>query len=83
MAPFAERVRREAAIPTATSWLISEPKQADALIREGKVDLIELARPLLQDPHWPYRAALELGIDNPASVLPEQYAFWLARYRTA
>jgi 2,4-dienoyl-CoA reductase-like NADH-dependent reductase (Old Yellow Enzyme family) len=83
MAPIAERIRREAGIPAATSWFISEPKQADALIRDEKVDLIELARPLLQDPHWPYRAAQELGIENPASVLPEQYAFWLARYRTA
>uniref|UniRef100_UPI002631C248 NADH:flavin oxidoreductase/NADH oxidase n=1 Tax=Pelagibius sp. TaxID=1931238 RepID=UPI002631C248 len=46
MAPVAERVRREAKVPTATSWYISDPHQADALIREEKVDLVMLGRAL-------------------------------------
>ncbi len=83
MAPIAERVRREAHIPAATSWFISEPAQADALIREGKVDLVGLGRPLLENPHWPYRAARELGVDKAAWTLPAPYAYWLERYRAA
>lgn len=83
MAPIAERVRRETGLPAATSWFISQPSQADALIAEGKVDLIALGRPLLENPHWPYRAARELGIDKPAWTLPAPYAHWLERYRTA
>lgn len=81
MAPLAERIRREVGIPTATSWYISEPQQADALVREGKVDLVMLGRPLLENPHWPYEAARALGIDKAAWVLPAPYAHWLERYR--
>ncbi|TLU73188.1 NADH:flavin oxidoreductase/NADH oxidase [Lichenicoccus roseus] len=83
MAPVAARIRREADIPVATSWLISEPLQADSMIREEQLDLVMLGRPLLADPHWPYAAALELGIDRAAWTLPPPYAHWLERYRAA
>ena len=70
-------------IPTTTSWFISEPQQADALIADGKADLVTLGRPLLANPHWPYRAAKELGVDKPAfATLPAPYAHWLERYRS-
>ena len=83
LAPAAERVRREVEIPTTTSWFISEPQQADALIADGKADLVTLGRPLLANPHWPYRAAKELGVDKPAfATLPAPYAHWLERYRS-
>ncbi|MFC2953754.1 NADH:flavin oxidoreductase/NADH oxidase [Marinicaulis aureus] len=81
MAPFAERVRREADIPAATSWYISDPKQADELIRAGAVDLVMLGRPLLANPHWPYDAARTLGVEDSAWTLPAPYAHWLSRYR--
>ena len=84
MAPVAERVRRETGLPTATGWFISEPKQADALIREEKLDLMMVGRPLLEDPHWPYTAARKLGVDRAAwATLPAPYAHWLERYRAA
>jgi 2,4-dienoyl-CoA reductase-like NADH-dependent reductase (Old Yellow Enzyme family) len=83
MAPIAERVRREADLPTATSWFIADPTIANTLIEEGKIDLVELGRPLLENPRWPYRAARELGVDKPAWTLPAPYAHWLERYRAA
>lgn len=84
LAPVAERVRRETGLPAATSWYISQPAQADQMIRDGKVDLVMLGRPLLANPHWPYMAAQELGVDKPAwTTLPAPYAHWLARYRAA
>lgn len=84
LAPVAERVRRETGLPASTSWYISKPEQADALVRDGKVDLVTLGRPLLADPHWPYAAAQALGVENPAwATLPAPYAHWLARYRAA
>jgi 2,4-dienoyl-CoA reductase-like NADH-dependent reductase (Old Yellow Enzyme family) len=83
MAPVATRIRRETGLPTATSWFISEPAQADGLVRDGAADVVMLGRSLLADPHWPYRAARELGVDDAAWVLPAPYAHWLARYRTA
>lgn len=84
MAPVAERVRREAGLPASTSWFISEPEQADALIREEKLDLVMLGRPLLANPHWPYAAARKLGVDQPGwTTLQAPYAHWLERYRAA
>ena len=83
MAPIAERIRTEVDMPVTTSWFISDPKQADDLISEGKADLVSLGRPLLQNPHWPYAAAVALGVDKAAWTLPAPYAHWLERYRTA
>ena len=61
--PFAEEVRREAGISTAAVGLITEPKQAEGIISNGKADAVLLARELLRDPHWPLRAAYELGAE--------------------
>ncbi|GGE12647.1 NADH:flavin oxidoreductase/NADH oxidase [Aureimonas endophytica] len=83
MGPIAERVRRETGLPGTTSWFVSRPAEADALVTDEKVDLVSLGRPLLADPHWPYRAAIELGADKAAWTLPAPYAHWLERYRTA
>lgn len=84
LAPLSGRVRAEAGIPTATSWYISEPAQAEAIVASGQADLVALGRPLLENPHWPYRAARELGVEKAAwATLPAPYAHWLDRYRPA
>jgi 2,4-dienoyl-CoA reductase-like NADH-dependent reductase (Old Yellow Enzyme family) len=83
MAPIAERVRRETGLPGSTSWFISQPDQANTLIADGTLELVMLGRPLLDNPHWPYAAALKLGVDRPAWTLPAPYAHWLERYRAA
>jgi 2,4-dienoyl-CoA reductase-like NADH-dependent reductase (Old Yellow Enzyme family) len=82
MVPTARKVREATGLPMATSWnLPREPREADALVREGVLDLFTLGRPLLDDPHWPYHAARELGLPEPASLtLPPPYAHWLSRY---
>lgn len=59
--PFAERVRREAAIATGAVGLITESGQANAIIARGQADIVLLARELLRDPYFPLRAARELG----------------------
>ncbi len=69
--PCAERIRREAHIATAAG-LITEPAQADAIVREGRADLVLLARQSLRDPYWPLRAARELNVAPRSS--PVQYA---------
>jgi 2,4-dienoyl-CoA reductase-like NADH-dependent reductase (Old Yellow Enzyme family) len=68
--PNAARVRREARIRTGAVGLITEPAQADAILREGQADLVLLARGELLDPYWPLHAALALGVDVP---WPPQY----------
>lgn len=82
MGVIAQRVRRETGLPGTTSWYISQPEEADALVREDKVDLVSLGRPLLADPHWPYKAAKALSVTNASwATLPAPYAHWLARYQ--
>ncbi|MGE0153509.1 MAG: NADH:flavin oxidoreductase/NADH oxidase [Reyranellaceae bacterium] len=58
---FAERIRREAGIPTMAIGLITEPRQADAILRSGQADMVALARAMLYNPRWPWHAAVELG----------------------
>jgi 2,4-dienoyl-CoA reductase-like NADH-dependent reductase (Old Yellow Enzyme family) len=59
--PFASRIRREARVATATVGLITEPVQADTIVREGHADLVLLAREMLRQPHWATLAAHALG----------------------
>jgi 2,4-dienoyl-CoA reductase-like NADH-dependent reductase (Old Yellow Enzyme family) len=59
--PFAERIRKEGATKTAAVGMITEPAQADQIIRTGQADLVLLARELLRDPYWPLHAAARLG----------------------
>jgi 2,4-dienoyl-CoA reductase-like NADH-dependent reductase (Old Yellow Enzyme family) len=70
LAPYAERIRREAGIPTATVGLITSPQQADHILRSGQADLVVLARQLLREPYWPLRAAGELKEE---AYWPNQY----------
>jgi 2,4-dienoyl-CoA reductase-like NADH-dependent reductase (Old Yellow Enzyme family) len=67
---FAERIRREAGIPTGAVGLITEAAQADEIVRAGRADCVLLARELLRDPYFPLRAARELGQTVP---WPRQY----------
>jgi 2,4-dienoyl-CoA reductase-like NADH-dependent reductase (Old Yellow Enzyme family) len=67
---FAEAIRKQADILTGAVGLITEAKQADAIIQNGQADLVLLARELLRDPHFPLRAAHELGHEL---KWPDQY----------
>jgi 2,4-dienoyl-CoA reductase-like NADH-dependent reductase (Old Yellow Enzyme family) len=68
--PFARRIRHEAGIPTGAVGLITEPKQAEEILRSGDADLIFLARALLREPYWAQKAQRELGEE---ALLPVQY----------
>jgi 2,4-dienoyl-CoA reductase-like NADH-dependent reductase (Old Yellow Enzyme family) len=70
--PFARRIRTEAGVPTGAVGLITEPKQAEEILGEGSADVVLLARELLREPHWPLRAAYELG-ETDAKLWPVQY----------
>ncbi len=59
--PFAERVRKEAGVRTGAVGLITHAGQADEIVRDGKADLVLLAREELRDPYFPLHAAKELG----------------------
>jgi 2,4-dienoyl-CoA reductase-like NADH-dependent reductase (Old Yellow Enzyme family) len=76
--PFAEAIRKEVDIPTIAVGLITEPKQAEDIIAAGRADMVALARGLLYEPHWAWRAAAELGGEV---LAPKQY--WRAPPRGA
>jgi 2,4-dienoyl-CoA reductase-like NADH-dependent reductase (Old Yellow Enzyme family) len=59
--PFAEQIRKEAAIPTGAVGMITDPAQADHIVRTGQGDIVLLAREFLRDPYWPLHAAAKLG----------------------
>jgi 2,4-dienoyl-CoA reductase-like NADH-dependent reductase (Old Yellow Enzyme family) len=69
--PFAERIRRETGMRTGAVGLITTPRQADEIVRNGQADLVLLAREFLRDPYFPLHAASALG-EKPAP--PLQYA---------
>jgi len=68
---FAERVRKESGIATGTVGLITEPAQAEHILRTGQADMILLARELLRDPYWPLHADDDLG--GRKAIWPAQY----------
>lgn len=68
--PFAARIRADAAIATAAVGMITDPVQADHIIRTGQADMVLLAREMLRDPYWPLRAAREL---HQTGSWPAQY----------
>ncbi|HET7848837.1 MAG TPA: NADH:flavin oxidoreductase/NADH oxidase [Pseudolabrys sp.] len=69
-APIAARVRKEAGIATRTVGLIVTPQQAEAIVAEGKADMISMARAFLDDPHWAWHAAKALRAEV---ARPPQY----------
>lgn len=81
MAPIAQRVRNEAKIPVSSAWGFGAPKLANQAIINEQLDLAMIGRAHLENPHWPYLAAKELGKESPAWILPAPYAHWLSRYK--
>ncbi len=77
--PFAERIRREAGIPTMAVGLITQAVQAEGYLAEGRCDLVALAREMMWDPNWPMHAAAALGGVDPLQLAPKPYAWWLRR----
>ena len=71
--PLAEKVRRETGIMTAAVGMITDPAQADQIIRNGQADMVYVAREMLRDPYWPVHAARALGHAERLK-LPVQYA---------
>ena len=67
---FAQAIRRAAGIATAAVGMITQPEQADQIIRLQQADLVVLARELLRHPYWPLEAAWRLRHDV---LWPRQY----------
>jgi len=69
---FASAIRHEAKMATGAVGMITDPAQAETILRTGQADAVFLARELLRDPYWPRRAAQELGVKIKAPVQYER-----------
>jgi 2,4-dienoyl-CoA reductase-like NADH-dependent reductase (Old Yellow Enzyme family) len=67
---LAAEVRRRSGLPTIAVGMITDPIQAETIIRTGQADMVALAREFLRDPRWTWRAAKALGA---SSSVPDQY----------
>lgn len=76
--PLAEAVRQATGLVTRAVGLIVDPHQAESIVAEGKADQVALARAMLDDPHWPWHAARELGgeVSRPPQYLRAGPHFW-------
>ena len=72
--PFAEQVRDGAGVEVNAVGLITSAQQADDIIRTGKADAVMIGREIMRDPHFPLRAAHELGVE---------LDYWPPQYRRA
>ncbi len=78
---FAEAVKRETGLATMAVGLIVDPRQADAIVAEGRADLVAVGREALADPNWAVRASRVLdGTQEPGfEAWPQQAGWWLER----
>ncbi len=72
--PFAEAIKKKADIMTAAVGMITEPMQADSIIRMGQADIILLARESLRDPYWAVNASRVVH-QNDKIKLPDPYQY--------
>jgi len=59
--PLAAAVRVAAGLPVMGVGMLFDPAHANRAIAAGQCDMAAIARGMLHDPHWPWRAAAELG----------------------
>lgn len=61
--PFAEAIKKaNPGLTVGSVGFITEGKQAESYLQNGKTDVIFLARALMKDPHWALTAARDLGV---------------------
>jgi 2,4-dienoyl-CoA reductase-like NADH-dependent reductase (Old Yellow Enzyme family) len=68
---FARSIRQSADILTGAVGLITEPQQAEQILRTGQADAVLMAREFLREPYFPFRAAAQLRAE--IDYVPKQY----------
>ncbi|XKM13491.1 NADH:flavin oxidoreductase/NADH oxidase [Orbaceae bacterium ac157xtp] len=66
---FAQAIKQHVVMPVIAVGLITDPIQAEAIVATGQADMVAIGRQMMFDPHWPWRAAKELGAQ--VSVPPQ------------
>ncbi len=60
---FAAAIKQTVKMKVITVGQITDPRQAETILRTGQADMIGLARIMLFNPRWPWKAAHELGAE--------------------
>ena len=68
---FAARIKAETGLTTMAVGMITDPVQAETIVRSGQADMVALARGMLYDPRWTWHAAEAL---RAGAAYPQQYA---------
>jgi 2,4-dienoyl-CoA reductase-like NADH-dependent reductase (Old Yellow Enzyme family) len=63
MVHFAEHIRAANDVPTMAVGMIVTPQQAEAIVADGRADMVAIARGFLDDPRWGWHAAAALGAE--------------------
>jgi 2,4-dienoyl-CoA reductase-like NADH-dependent reductase (Old Yellow Enzyme family) len=69
--PFAHEVKQSVRMKVRAVGMIADPLQAEAIIAEGKADMVAMARAFLDNPRWVWHAAERFGVKL---EYPPQYA---------
>ena len=61
--PFATAIKKETGILSGAVGIITQAREAEAILQDSSADMIFMAREFLRDPYFPLHAAKELGAD--------------------
>jgi len=61
--PFSEKLKKATTTTVSAVGLITDAKQAEEILQANQADLIMVGREMLRNPHWPLKAAQELGVN--------------------
>jgi 2,4-dienoyl-CoA reductase-like NADH-dependent reductase (Old Yellow Enzyme family) len=75
---FAEKVKRGSNLKVRTVGMIADPDQAEAIVSEGKADMVAMARAFLDNPRWVWHAAERFGVklDYPPQYARARHDAW-------
>lgn len=77
--PYAERIRRDSGIATMAVGVIISGEQAEAILQQGRADLVAVGREMMYDPFWALKAAESLGCDPNSKMWPDNYSWAIQR----
>ncbi len=71
--PLAHKIHDETEILVGAVGLITDPHQAESILVQNQADAVFLGRVALREPHWPQRAAAELGVPRQEAPYQPQH----------
>lgn len=77
--PLATRIRCEVDVPVMAVGMIFRPEHAESIVAGKEADMVAIARGMLFEPHWTWRAAAALGaqVSGPPQYIRAQRSRWL------